>query len=76
MEERLKQVMASVFGVDAASISDDSSPDTLEEWDSLKHVLLVIALEREFRITFAPKEILALQNYRHIRAVLQDKTGA
>lgn len=73
MEEKLKQVMSKVFGIELSTIHTDSSPETIEEWDSLKQVLLVIALEKEFKIKFEPKEILHLLSYRHIVTIIQDK---
>jgi acyl carrier protein len=73
MEEKLKKVMSSVFGIELSAVHADSSPETIEEWDSLKHVLLVIALEKEFKVKFTPKEILALLSYKQILAIMQAK---
>jgi acyl carrier protein len=44
-EETLKQVMATVLGVPVAAISESTSMDTVESWDSIKHMNLVLALE-------------------------------
>ena len=52
MFETVKQVMAQVFQIDAESIDGDTSPETVERWDSLKHMQLIMALEDEFGIEF------------------------
>ena len=44
-EDRLKQVLSDVFKIEASSIDDDSSVDTVEKWDSLRHLNLVLAIE-------------------------------
>lgn len=35
----------------------DSSPDTVESWDSINHLNLVMALEQEFGVEFDPEDI-------------------
>ena len=40
--------MSDVFNIDVSLINNESSPDNIENWDSLKHMNLVIALEEEF----------------------------
>ncbi len=54
---RVVGVLADVFEVDAAALGPESSPATIEEWDSLRHLNMVIALEQEFGIVFAAEEI-------------------
>ena len=43
--EKIKNVMSAVFSIDADSINENSSPDNIEEWDSLRHLNLAVALE-------------------------------
>ena len=49
-KERIKNVMSAVFEIPEEQIKDNSSPDTIESWDSLKHMNLIIALEEEFEV--------------------------
>lgn len=70
MEERIKAVMASVFGVEPETITDSASPDTIEEWDSLRHMSLVVALENEFDIRFDEDDIPNLLNYQIIELLV------
>jgi acyl carrier protein len=64
--------MADVFGVSAADIGDDASIDTIDAWDSLKHLNLVLALEERFSISFTEQETVEILNYEIIRTVLGD----
>lgn len=57
---RLKKVMAQIFGINEESINDDSSMDNIEEWDSLRHINLIIALEQEFGISFPDEDVALL----------------
>lgn len=53
---KLKRVISNVLGVSIEEINDDSSPNSLDKWDSLSHVRLVMAIEEEFRVKLTPKD--------------------
>lgn len=53
---RCAEVMAEVMEVEPGAINNDSSPDTLEQWDSLSHVQLVLKLEKAFGVKISPEE--------------------
>ena len=57
IENRIKNVMAAVFELTVDKINDNASPDTIESWDSLKHMNLIIALEEEFNIAIPDDEV-------------------
>ena len=65
-EERIRRVMSAVFGVPEASIGGDASTDTLEKWDSLGHLNLMISLESEFGIEFSDEDLADLTSLRLI----------
>ena len=61
--------MSSKFGVsidEIDDIDDNTSPDTLESWDSLKHMNLIIALEEEFLVDLSDEDIIEMINYKLI----------
>lgn len=72
MDDRIKRVMASVFGVEPESIGDKSSPDTISSWDSLRHMTLVIALEEEFGCMIDDERIAEMLTFPLIRAVIAE----
>jgi acyl carrier protein len=63
MGDTIKNIMAQVFQIEAASIVADTSPESVERWDSLKHMQLVMALEDEFGIEFPDEVIPELLSY-------------
>lgn len=75
MEDRLKKVFSNVFDIPVGNIDDNLSPDTVDEWDSLNHTNLVIALEQEFGVTFSPDEIIEMMNVELINIIIRDKTA-
>jgi acyl carrier protein len=52
--------MSQVFGLPVGAITDTASADTIESWDSVKHMSLVLALEEEFQVSFADEKIVEL----------------
>jgi acyl carrier protein len=71
LDDRIKKVMASVLGIDAESISVETSPDNVDKWDSLRHMRMVIALEEEFGIKFDDDDIPNLLNLKIIRNAVE-----
>ena len=73
MESRIKKVMSDVFNIGVDSINSDSSPDNIENWDSLKHMNLIVALEEEFEVEFDDEEIVDSMNYALILNIVSNK---
>ena len=71
--EDVARVLADVFGLDPRQIRPDSSPDTIDTWDSVQHLNLIIALEQEFGVRFAPEEIEDAVSVQAITEMVQGK---
>lgn len=69
---KIKQVMSVVFEIPVESICDDASSDNIENWDSLRHLNLILALEEEFGISIPDEEIGNLVNYNLIKLIIND----
>jgi len=72
MDERIKEVMATVFDIKSEDIDENASPDSIENWDSLHYMNLVIALEEEFGVTFSEEDISNMLNYKLIKLTLSE----
>lgn len=57
LRDQITRAMADVFDVQADEISANTSPETLEAWDSINHLSLVLALEQIFAVSFDLEEI-------------------
>jgi acyl carrier protein len=73
MNEKIKSIMGAVFGIDPKTISNDASIENVEQWDSLKHISLVIALEQEFGIVFTDKEIAEIISFKQLKECISSK---
>ena len=73
IDERIKGVMSSVFNVPKGEIQSDASPNTINSWDSLRHMNLIIGLEEEFDIEFDDEDIGNLLNYDLIKIHIKEQ---
>ncbi len=73
MENKIKEVMADVFDIDAASINEKSSIDTIDNWESLTHLNFIMSLEETFEITIEDEEIEKMISFLTIKEIIQIK---
>jgi acyl carrier protein len=73
MADPLIQLFAEVLEIDPGELHDDSSPDTVQQWDSLAAMKLVSAIEEKFNITLSTKEIVKMSTIGRARKTLQSK---
>ncbi|MFC2074207.1 acyl carrier protein [Campylobacterota bacterium] len=59
---KVQDIFRDVFDEDELEIQDSSSSDDIEDWDSLNHINLVSAIEKEFKIRFALGELQSLKD--------------
>lgn len=59
---RVQEVFRDELELDDLVLTDETTADDVEEWDSLSHVQLVVALEKAFNIKFTSREILSWDN--------------
>ena len=72
MEDRVFQVMSSVFRVPVESLNIESSIDTIDQWDSLQHMNLIFSLEDEFGLTIDDEVVAELTSAKSILEALAD----
>jgi acyl carrier protein len=69
----LRELLADIFEVTPDEITPDASSDTLENWDSFRHLQAVLALEGEYGIQFDPQRIPELTKVSLLQAELEKK---
>ncbi len=60
--EKITAIFREEFDDDSLIIADSTNSADIEDWDSLAHVELVMAMEKEFGMKFNLKEVGKLQN--------------
>ena len=59
---RLNKVFRDVFDDDSITVNPKTTADDIEDWDSLEHITLISAVEREFKMKFKMGEISSMKN--------------
>jgi len=60
--EKLQKIFQDVMDNEDIVLSDTTNSEDIEEWDSLSHIQLVVAIEKAFGIKLAAKEIVSWKN--------------
>ena len=58
--ERLTQTFRTTFGKSDIQLTRDTTANDIKEWDSLMHINLIVAVEKEFRVRFSTLEVMSL----------------
>ena len=66
MRDDILQIISQIMNIPVEQLDDDSSPETIENWDSLKHMNLILALEEKFAVSFSDDDIINMLNVRNI----------
>ena len=72
VNERIKDTMAAVFNMPVKKISNASSRDNIKNWDSIKHLQLIMALEEEFNVTIDGEHAAEMLNYSLIQNTINE----
>tara|TARA_B100000686_G_C16622237_1_gene879881 strand:+ start:579 stop:815 length:237 start_codon:yes stop_codon:yes gene_type:complete len=73
VSEALKKIFVEVFNEDIVNITDESSQSSIENWDSLSMVRLMVSIENEFGIEFDILDISEFKSFGVIRSALEKK---
>ncbi len=70
---QLYDVIASVLGIEANTLNEKSNALNTPNWDSLRHIELILAVENAYNIRFAITEVMNMQNLGDMREILEAK---
>jgi acyl carrier protein len=77
-QEIAKQITAifkDVLDNDDIILTDATTAQDVEDWDSLNHIQLVVGIEKHFKIRFTAKEIHSWQNVGELINSVAEKAG-
>ncbi len=76
IEARIRSVLSDVFGLVPDEVGPDTSKDTVDGWDSLQHLTVILSLEEEFDVHFDDEESMSLVTFPLIVEIVRDRLGA
>lgn len=75
VRSHLHEIFEDVMDLDDLTLEDTTTADDIEEWDSLSHVRLIVAIERHFRVKFSNSEIEGLKNFKDMVDLIVEKAA-
>ncbi|MET0408532.1 MAG: acyl carrier protein [Hyphomicrobium sp.] len=71
--EKLTQIFHDVFDDDSIALKPELTAADVEEWDSLNHIRLVLAVEKEFGVKFSAAHVASLKNVGDLVKLIQER---
>ena len=60
--KKVEDIFRDIFDDQSLVLKETTNSELIEDWDSLNHINLVSAIEKEFKIRFALGELIALKD--------------
>jgi acyl carrier protein len=70
---RVETIFHDILDDDSIALKDETTAADVEGWDSLTHIQLIVAIEKNFKIKFTSKEILSWKNVGEMLDCLEQK---
>lgn len=72
--ERLQEIFRDIFGNEALVVTEATCADDVAEWDSLKHITILQAIQDEFEVAFSIEDIASMKNVGDMITSIRDKS--
>lgn len=73
VKNEVKEIIASILGVSVDEVLDDTAIGDITEWDSLHHIQIISAIEKEFDIRFTPDVMMDLEDVSDIVEAVEER---
>ena len=71
--DEVRKIFWTIFDDEDIEIVDETNSDDIEDWDSLEHVNLVVAMEKKFNLKFDMKAVGQLKNVGEMVDLIKEK---
>jgi len=77
MDEKIRELFATLLQVAPELIDDQTSPASLERWDSMQHMIVVSGFEEEFGVDLDPEEAVEMfKDFATFKRILRRRMGS
>jgi acyl carrier protein len=74
MDDRIRELFATILQISPDRIRDESDPSSLDRWDSMQHLMLVSGFEEEFGVDVDPEEAVTMYaNFATFKKIIRQK---
>mgnify|MGYP001596566074 CR=1 FL=1 len=73
IHNKVQSIFRDVFDISTLTIMDQTNSNDIDDWDSLNHINLVTAIEKDFSIKFALGELKNLKNVGEMLSLIERK---
>ena len=70
---KLTEIFRDFFDDESIELQDTTTSDDIEDWDSLEHINLIVAIEQEFGIKFTMGEVTGMKNVGAMVDIIQER---
>jgi acyl carrier protein len=71
VQDRVIKIISNVIDVPPSDLNEDSSPSSVNGWESMKHINLILAIEEEFDLQFDDEQIAEMQSVKTIAKTVE-----
>ncbi len=71
--DRLEEVFRDVFDDDGITLYEDTTADDIDDWDSIEHITLIAAVEKEFGMRFSMGEVSGMKDVGEMVTILTQR---
>jgi acyl carrier protein len=73
ISERLKKTILKELELEDFDFADETTANQVPNWDSLNHINVILAIEKEFKIKFKGAEILRIKNIGELQQLIDTR---
>lgn len=68
-------IMGKLFSLPEGALNAESTMESVEQWDSLQHINVIVDIEQHFNVTMSPDEVMQLHSVQAIVDMVESKLG-
>lgn len=73
IKAKLTEIFQDVFDDDSITLTEKTTADDIDAWDSLEHITLISAVEKAFKMRFSMKEVSGMKNVGEMIDILAER---